>query len=206
MVLADAIMLRTDPQVLIDVLGNGGDIVGSKAERVAGLMAKGRKAKLSIDPLQAGKSIVGAHPNASLVIFLDGANDIAGDAMAVVACIKGLKFSFCRIREEVESGVGGTAVYFSADLGASEIVGDSCVSGANPRNPDGSNELDDRSNIGFARTEQIGRIVGGVLARGLRAAPEIDVEQLDVKSAQRFSSPNTMTRPKRLPRWKRRRR
>ncbi|MBM4268510.1 MAG: hypothetical protein FJ144_18190 [Deltaproteobacteria bacterium] len=95
------------------------------------------------------------------------------------------------IREEVESGIGGTAVYFSADLGASEIVGDSCVNGANPRNADGSNELDDRSNIGFARTERIGRIVGGVLARGLRDAPEIEAERLDVKSAHyRLASSN----------------
>lgn len=103
LVLTDAIVLRTDPQIFIDVLRDGGDIIGSKTIRIAGLVAKGGEGKLPVDPLQAGKSAVGTHPNASLVIFLDGAYDIAGDAIAVVTGIKGLKFPLCRIGEEVEA-------------------------------------------------------------------------------------------------------
>jgi hypothetical protein len=86
------------------------------------------------------------------------------------------------IRDEVEREVGGTAVYFSADLGAAEIVGDTCVGGAPARNPDGTNEFDRREDIGFARTEQIGRIVGDAIVRGLEAAETVPVASLDVRS------------------------
>ncbi len=82
------------------------------------------------------------------------------------------------IRQVVEQTLGGTAVYASADLGAVEIVGDTCVSGADPRHPDGSNEFDRRDDLGFARTEAIGRTVGGVVAQGLAAAPGLDVAAL----------------------------
>jgi len=86
------------------------------------------------------------------------------------------------IRDEVESHLGGTAVYFSADLGAAEIVGDSCVGGAGPRRPDGSNEFDTRDDLGFARTERIGRVVGAAAVRALRAAAPVDVGRLDVRT------------------------
>jgi hypothetical protein len=95
------------------------------------------------------------------------------------------------IREEVERGVGGTAVYVSADLGAVEIVGDTCVDGADPRQPDGSNEFDTRADLGFARTERIGRTVGGAVVRALAVAEPVDVAAMDVKHVSyRFAGSN----------------
>jgi hypothetical protein len=88
------------------------------------------------------------------------------------------------LRDEVEKELGGTAVYFSGDLGAVEIVGDTCVGGAPPRNPDGSNELDSRDDLGFARTETIGRTVGGAVVRGLSTGESIRVASVDVRSAE----------------------
>lgn len=87
------------------------------------------------------------------------------------------------IRDEVEREIGGTSVYFSADLGAAEIVGDTCVGGAPARHPDGSNEFDRRDEIGFARTEALGRIVGSAVVRGLRAGESLAVAGLDVRKA-----------------------
>lgn len=97
------------------------------------------------------------------------------------------------IRDEVERRVGGTAVYLSADLGAAEIVGDTCVGGADARNPDGTNEFDSRDDIGFPRTETIGRLVGGVAAEGLLAAPTIDAQTVDVRSASRRAASSNAT-------------
>jgi hypothetical protein len=97
------------------------------------------------------------------------------------------------IRDEVEARVGGTAVYFSADLGAAEIVGDTCVGGADARNPDGTNEFDTRDDIGFPRTERIGRLVGGVAARGLLAAAPIEVASVDVRTASRRAASSNAT-------------
>lgn len=95
------------------------------------------------------------------------------------------------LRDEVEGALGGTAVYVTADMGATEIVGDTCVGGATARNPDGSNEFDDRSDLGFARTERIGRLVGGVVARELGAAESIDVAEIDIVGATyRFAASN----------------
>lgn len=95
------------------------------------------------------------------------------------------------IREEVESSVGGTAVYLTADMGATEIVGDTCVGGADARNPDGTNEFDDRSNLGFARTEQIGRLVGRVITGALADAEVVDVSKIDVVgTTYRFAASN----------------
>jgi hypothetical protein len=86
------------------------------------------------------------------------------------------------IRDEVEQQLGGTAVYVSADLGAVEITGDTCVGGADARNPDGSNEFDRRDDLGFARTDSIGRIVGGVAARILSTAPAVPIASIDVRT------------------------
>ncbi|HEY8517198.1 MAG TPA: hypothetical protein VIS07_16945 [Candidatus Binatia bacterium] len=95
------------------------------------------------------------------------------------------------IRDEVERRVGGTAVYFSADLGAAEIVGDTCVGGADARNPDGTNEFDTRDDIGFPRTERIGRLVGDVIARGLESAQTVEVASVTVRSSiKRAASSN----------------
>jgi hypothetical protein len=97
------------------------------------------------------------------------------------------------IRDEVERELGGTAVYFSADLGASEIVGDTCVGGAPPRNPDGSNEFDSRDDLGFPRTEAIGRVVGGAVVRGLRSADTVEAASLDVRSVEIRAASSNMT-------------
>jgi hypothetical protein len=97
------------------------------------------------------------------------------------------------IRDEVETRIGGTAVYLSADLGAVEITGDTCVGGADARNPDGTNEFDMRTDLGFARTERIGRAVGGVAAERLLAAAPLAVASLDVKTVNyRASSSNPL--------------
>src|SRR6185369_6690978 len=48
------------------------------------------------------------------------------------------------IRARVERDLGGTAVYFTGDLGAVEIVGDTCVTGADAHADDGSNDFDRR--------------------------------------------------------------
>lgn len=86
------------------------------------------------------------------------------------------------IRQRVESDLGGTAVYFSADLGAVEIVGDTCVGGADPHADDGSNEFDKRETIGFERTQQIGDLVGNVVVNALRAGQRLDVATLGITS------------------------
>lgn len=88
------------------------------------------------------------------------------------------------IRERVESDLGGTAVYFAGALGASEIVGDTCVSGADARNPDGSNEFDRRDAIGVPRTREIGEIVGGAVVDMLDGADELPVASLQVDSVE----------------------
>ena len=69
-----------------------------------------------------------------------------------------------------------------ADLGAVEITGDTCVGGADARNPDGSNEFDRRDALGFERTDRIGRIVGGVVARLVASAAPVPVASLEVRS------------------------
>ncbi len=95
------------------------------------------------------------------------------------------------IREEVETVLGGTAVYMPSDMGATEIVGDTCVGGATARNPDGTNEFDDRSDLGFERTERLGRLVGGVVTRELASGESIDVATIDIVGATyRFAASN----------------
>jgi hypothetical protein len=97
------------------------------------------------------------------------------------------------IRDEVERRVGGTAVYVSADLGGAEIVGDTCVGGADARNPDGTNEFDTRDDIGFPRTERIGRLVGGVAASGLEQATSLEVSSVAVRTASRRAASSNAT-------------
>lgn len=88
------------------------------------------------------------------------------------------------IRERVESELGGTAVYFPGALGAAEIVGDTCVGGADPRNPDGSNEFDRRDDIGVPRTAALGDIVGGAVVGILDDAAELAVAAVQVDSVE----------------------
>ncbi|HVM95907.1 MAG TPA: hypothetical protein VMT89_05935 [Candidatus Acidoferrales bacterium] len=89
------------------------------------------------------------------------------------------------IRARVEQELGGTAVYFSGDLGAVEIVGDTCVGNADPR-ADGSNEFDHRDNLGFDRTHQIGTIVGDAAVNALRSGTKLDIAAIDTKSEQYY--------------------
>jgi len=79
------------------------------------------------------------------------------------------------IRARVERELGGTAVYFTGDLGAVEIVGDTCVGGAGPHADDGTNEFDRRDDLGFPRTERLGELVGGAVVQALGAGELLDV-------------------------------
>ncbi len=83
------------------------------------------------------------------------------------------------IRARVERDLGGTAVYFTGDLGAVEIVGDSCVGGAGPHADDGTNEFDTRDDLGFPRTERIGDLVGGAVVQALGAGEALAVADVD---------------------------
>ncbi|MCX8072846.1 MAG: hypothetical protein N3C12_10395 [Candidatus Binatia bacterium] len=89
------------------------------------------------------------------------------------------------IRQRVEQALGGTAVYFSGDLGAVEIVGDTCVGNADPR-PGGGNEFDRRTDLGFARTQRIGEVVGDAVLRALANAEDLEVSALDARSTRYY--------------------
>lgn len=97
------------------------------------------------------------------------------------------------IREKVEAELGGTSVYFSGALGAAEIVGDTCVDGADPRNPDGSNEFDRRDDIGVPRTQALGEIVADVVVSRLRAAAPLPVASAKVDSVEYFATGSNAT-------------
>lgn len=84
------------------------------------------------------------------------------------------------IRARVERDVGGTAVYFTGDLGAAEIVGDTCVTGADPHADDGSNKFDDRANLGHARTQELGELVGDAAVAALANGQALAVEGVNV--------------------------
>jgi hypothetical protein len=90
------------------------------------------------------------------------------------------------IRQRVEDEFGGTAVYFTGALGAAEIVGDTCVGGADPHNDDGSNPFDRRDDLGHERTAEIGNLVGDAVVDMLRAAEPIDAAALDVQTSQYY--------------------
>lgn len=92
------------------------------------------------------------------------------------------------IRSRVEAELGGTAVYFSGALGAAEIVGDTCVGGADPRHEDGSNEFDRRDDIGVPRTQALGEIVGDVVAEILSASEAAPVAGMRVYEVRYFGS------------------
>ena len=92
------------------------------------------------------------------------------------------------IRERVEAALGGTAVYVTGDLGAVEIVGDTCVGGADARHDDGSNEFDSRDNLGSARTQRLGETVGDATVRALRSGAELGVSDVSVASTEYFIS------------------
>jgi len=75
------------------------------------------------------------------------------------------------IRQRVERDLGGTAVYFTGDLGSVEIVGDTCIGGANPHLDDGTNPFDAR-NPSFDRTQMIGELVGDAVVNALQTGGE----------------------------------
>jgi len=90
------------------------------------------------------------------------------------------------IRARVEQALGGTAVYFSGDLGAVEIVGDTCVGNADPRGT-GGNEFDRRDDLGFARTQRIGEVVGDAAVRTLRdQGQDVEVTSLDLRQTRYY--------------------
>lgn len=89
------------------------------------------------------------------------------------------------IRRRVEEALGGTAIYFSGDLGAVEIVGDTCVGNADPREG-GQNEFDRRDNLGFERTRQIGEVVANAALRSLARGEDLEVAALDVRSSHYY--------------------
>jgi hypothetical protein len=92
------------------------------------------------------------------------------------------------IRARVEAALGGTAVYFTGDLGAVEIVGDTCVSGADAHAADGTNEFDRRDDLGFARTQQLGELVGDAAVDALRAGERLQPAALLVSSATYYGA------------------
>ncbi len=96
------------------------------------------------------------------------------------------------IRSRVEQALGGTALYFSGDLGAVEIVGDTCVGNADPR-AGGTNEFDRRDDLGFARTQRLGELIGEAALRALNRAEELPVHTLDVKTSRYYLSGSNAT-------------
>lgn len=88
------------------------------------------------------------------------------------------------IRQRVEDELGGTAVYFSGDLGAAEIVGDTCVTGADPHEDDGSNPFDARDNLGHERTASIGNLVGDAVVNMLRDVEPLNSSGLEVRTSE----------------------
>ena len=84
------------------------------------------------------------------------------------------------IRQRVEAEMGGTAVYFTGDLGAVEIVGDSCIGGADAHASDGTNAFDTRAQLGYARTQQLGELVGDATVQALHSGASLEVAELGV--------------------------
>ncbi len=97
------------------------------------------------------------------------------------------------IRRRVETALGGTAVYFTGDLGAVEIVGDTCVGGADPHDADGGNPFDRRDDLGFARTQQLGELVGDTVVAALHDGDVLDVARLDVASTSYYVAGSNAT-------------
>lgn len=92
------------------------------------------------------------------------------------------------IRERVEAELGGMAVYFSGALGAAEIVGDTCVGGADPRHDDGTNEFDRRDDIGVPRTQALGEIVGDAVVEMLEASPPLPLAGMRLDEVRYFGA------------------
>jgi len=90
------------------------------------------------------------------------------------------------LRARVEAELGGTAVYFTGDLGAVEIVGDTCVGGADAHNDDGTNEFDRRDDLGYARTQRLGELVGDATVTALRSGETLPVAGVEVASTQYY--------------------
>lgn len=89
------------------------------------------------------------------------------------------------LRERIERELGGVAVYFSGDLGAVEIVGDTCVGNADPREG-GQNEFDRRSDLGPERTRRIGEVVAGAALRALARAETLDVAAMSARQTRYY--------------------
>lgn len=92
------------------------------------------------------------------------------------------------IRARVEAELGGTAIYFSGALGAAEIVGDTCVGGADPRDEQETNEFDRRDDIGVPRTQALGEIVGDAVVAMLNAGAAAPVAGMRLDEVRYFGS------------------
>src|SRR5262249_39648899 len=101
------------------------------------------------------------------------------------------------VREAVETKYGGTAVYFSGDIGAVEIVGDAeSRTGLNYEEINGRQfqlTSGHRANVSFERTEAIGQAVAKAVFQALDGAREEKVSAVTVKSLP-ISTP--VTNPK----------
>src|ERR1019366_2027663 len=91
------------------------------------------------------------------------------------------------VREAVETKYGGTAVHFSGDIGAVEIVGDAVALGtADYEVINGRHFPIDvksrRPNISFERTKAIGDAVAAAVFQALASAKDEKVDTLTVKS------------------------
>ncbi len=92
------------------------------------------------------------------------------------------------VRQSVESQFGGISLYFSGDLGAVEIIGDTGTSKSQRTAFDGKNfplaGKDKREAFTFARTEAIGRDVARAASDALAQAEWVPVTAIDVKKAE----------------------
>src|SRR5438045_723260 len=90
------------------------------------------------------------------------------------------------VRDEVEKKYGGTAVYFSGDIGAVEIIGDAeSRTGLDYEEIDGKRfplTAGHRPNISFERTETIGQAVAKAVFQALESGREEKVNSMAVKS------------------------
>jgi hypothetical protein len=92
------------------------------------------------------------------------------------------------LRQSIESRFGGTALYFSGDLGAAEIIGDTAHEKDQRINFDGKDyPLAGRAKneaFTFERTEAIGRDMAKAATNALGKAEWIAVSSVDVKKAE----------------------
>jgi len=96
------------------------------------------------------------------------------------------------VREAVEKKYGGTAIYFSGDLGAAEIIGDAPMPGKEfEQIGDRKFPLDPKTHrppVSFERTQAIGEVVANAVFQALERGEELPVDEIRVRSLK-ISSP-----------------